>query len=228
MPVKILNIAAALFLVSTIPALAITSTYEGGSSNGTGNCIPFGCPDSYDPNMGFIYKNIAAFTLNPGDIIAFDMAIVNDFELSMNLSLGATTVNGGTTVNGAGFTSVATLGAGQYGDTIIGNYDLAFLVNTAFSFAGGGLIVDFANTNGSVVDDTHSGGGLVASNANPYVVARYYNGSFVGDMSVLSGGPVGNMRIISSEASIPLPASLPLMLAALGGLGMLSWRRKVA
>ncbi len=229
---KVKSIALAL-AVTTSPALAATTTYEGTNNANSGNCIPFACPDAYGPHMGFVYQDIAAFTLNVGDIIAFDMAIVNDNELSFDLSLGATTTNGGTTVNGAGFTNVSSLGSGLFGDTILGNYDVAFVVDTVFEFLGGGLIIDFENTNGAVSDTSHSGGGLVAASDSPFTVSRYYSGASVGDMSSSDSHrpSLANFQIITNDAApapVPLPAGLPLLVGALGGLTLLRRRKKSA
>ena len=120
--------------------------------------------------MGFIYKDIAAFALNPGDIIAFNTGVKNDNALHFDLSLAATTANGGTTANNVRFTFVSSLASGIFGDNIVGNYDIAFLVNTKVSFAGGGLITDFLNTNGAVVENAGEQN-LVSSTNSPYSVA---------------------------------------------------------
>lgn len=218
----------ALSLAAATP-YAATTTYAGVSPV-VGNCIPFGCPDSYDPHMGFVYKNIGAFTLNAGDIIAFDTGAVHGNELRFDLSLAATTTNGGTTATGP-FTMVSSLGLGHYGDSIVGNYDLAFVASSSFSFAGGGLIVDFMNTNGAVNDNLGTQN-LVWSSNNPYTVRRYFNGTSVGDMSNASFGDgtevVGNMRIITNNvAPIPEPETYAMMLAGLGMLGFMARRRKL-
>jgi len=194
-----------------------------------GNCIPFGCPDSYGPHMGFVYKDIAAFSLNAGDIIAFDTGEVHGNELRFDLSLAATTVNGGEIAAGP-FTMVSSLGLGHYGDNIVGNYDLAFVANSSFSFAGGGLIVNFENTNGAV-DDQLGTQNLVYSLDNPYTVRRYFSGLSVGDMSnanFFDGTEVvGNMRIITDVTPVPEPETYAMMLAGLGMLGFMARRRKL-
>ncbi len=199
-------------------------TYEGASDN-VNNCIPFGCPDRFGPHMGFVYKDIEAFTLNIGDTIAFDLGRLNDNELSFDLSLAATTTNGGDTADGAGFTLVSSLGSGFYGDTVIGNYDLIFTAASAFSFDGGGLIVNFLNTNG-VISDATTDQNLVYSTDNPYTVRRYFSGNSVGDMSNsnLSDGrrAVGNMQI--NTVNVPEPSTLAIF--ALGLMGLASRRFK--
>ncbi|KMK68417.1 hypothetical protein [Puniceibacterium sp. IMCC21224] len=217
-------------------AHAATATYDGTSKN-SGNCIPFGCPDSYGTHMGFIYQDIAAFSLSVGDIIAFDTMGVNDYDLSLSLSLGATTTNGGTRVDSNGFLSLGTIAPSTRGDTIMGNFDIQFVATSAFSFAGGGLIVDFENTNGRVRDGASNSGGynLVSSRNSDFTTGRYYSGRYVGDTSRgSSSSHVGDLRIITADASpyvagpsaVPLPAGLPLLLLGLGAIGVTRLRRK--
>ncbi|MDP7152924.1 MAG: hypothetical protein QF897_00640, partial [Gammaproteobacteria bacterium] len=124
------------------------------------SCLAFGAapgsgvqgdPDSgflgTSPYMGFIYKDIPAFDLTVGDIVAFDLSAVNDFDVELDIELVATTVNGETTEVGP-FTKVVSntyTPLSPRGDTINGNFDLRFVVDNPFSFAGGGLIIRFAN-----------------------------------------------------------------------------------
>ncbi len=223
---KKILLGLALSVAAATP-YAATSTYAG-TSTVVSNCIPFGCPDTYGPQMGFVYKNIGAFSLNAGDIIAFDTGAVHGYELNFDLSLAATTTDGGTTAAGP-FTMVSSLGSGHYGDSIVGNYDLTFVASSSFSFAGGGLIINFENTNGSVFDNLGTQN-LVYSSDNPYTVRRYFNGTSVGDMSNASFSDgtdvVGNMRIITNVTPVPEPETYAMMLAGLGMLGFMARRRK--
>ena len=62
-----LFIAFSLLLVPSI-AMSTTVKIEGNSPLLT-NCYPFGSLTSGGPYMGFVYQNIPAFALQPGDTI---------------------------------------------------------------------------------------------------------------------------------------------------------------
>ncbi len=123
------------------------------------SCIAFGAapgsgiegPDSgfifTSPYMGFIYKNVPAFNLNPGDVLAFDLGDVNDFDVELDIYIAATITNGETIQAGA-FQKIVSntyLPLTPRGDKIIGNFDMRFVVDSAFDFPGGGLIIRFSN-----------------------------------------------------------------------------------
>src|SRR3954465_5297733 len=61
---------------------------------GESNEFPFGRGDSW-PQLGFVYKNIPAFTLKTGHTIAFHLGFQNDVDIQLQISMAATTVNGG-------------------------------------------------------------------------------------------------------------------------------------
>ena len=137
-----------------------------GTNAGIGNCIPFGNGASYDIT-GHIYQNVPAFEMSPGDEIAFDLAVPNDVDISLNISLATTTVNGGNEPTAAGFTQIVTDGtpAVPRGDSTQGNFELAFTVDAPFSFPGGGLVIRYEATGAFASDSTcdqpmvHSNGG---------------------------------------------------------------------
>lgn len=206
-------------------AQAMPIDYEGTNAL-VSNCIPFGCPDLFGPHSGFIYRDIAPFSLAVGDEIAFDTGEANDFALSFDLSLASTLTNGGTTADSNGFTTVSSLGSNFFGDPIVGNYDIIFTASTAFNFAGGGLIVDLLNTNG-VVSDTTTEASLVHSTNNPFTVQRYFLGSSAGDTSEGDMFAIANLRINTGLeiSSVPEPGTLALFAA--GFVGWLQpWRTR--
>jgi hypothetical protein len=140
------------------------------------NCWPFGLGGggmSWGPHMAFIYRSIPAFELKPGDRIAFDThgvntaGGVNPVSIQLEIALARTTVNGGTQ-NAQTFETVVTNGqtaAAPSGDTIAGNFDLAYSAEIPFSFPGGGLIIRFSNPAPGYAADSFCNGNLVGAGA---------------------------------------------------------------
>ena len=59
-----------------------------------GNCFPFGSNNNFDQRfMGFIYKNIPAFTVHAGDRIAFDLGRQNDVDIKRTIFIAAANIN---------------------------------------------------------------------------------------------------------------------------------------
>ncbi|KAF0677448.1 hypothetical protein [Profundibacterium mesophilum] len=212
-------LAAALFGAFPHVAGAATTDYAGDAPEHVWNCIPFSCPGRFGDHMGFVYSDILPLDLRAGDVIAFDMARVNDMPIDLILSLGS----------GDDFVTVARTDKGILGDTVIGNYDVTFTLTESFSFAGGELIVDFATTALSATDTNYEAG-LVGSASNPHAVRRYFSGMRPGDMTHSDTAANANMRIdqaapLAGIAPVPLPAGLPLLG---GGLFALSFLRRLA
>jgi hypothetical protein len=73
---------------------------DGGGGGGgveVGHCMPFGRGDdaSYGRFKGFVYKNLPPLgTLRSGDVLAFDLAATNDFDLVFDIWLANTTYDG--------------------------------------------------------------------------------------------------------------------------------------
>lgn len=113
-----------------------------------GNCLPFGLSNSEAfgwgkiPYFFFQYKNLPAVTINPGDVLAFDLGNVNDYIpafASIALATPAQDTAGT-------YTTIVTDSAGSgYGDTIIDNFDLRFTITNQYIFPGGNLIIRFQN-----------------------------------------------------------------------------------
>ncbi len=131
--------------------------------------------------MGFIYQNLPAFELKPGDTLAFDLGAENDFDIALDIAMAATTVNGGTDQAGdfVRVVSNTTHPANPRGDTEFGNFELQFEVDDSFSFAGGGLIIRFSNGSAAYREDdtTCDQVGVVgkASDSSGYFVRAFWN-----------------------------------------------------
>jgi hypothetical protein len=95
------------------------------------SCFPFGEGGTMDvpwyPYSAFFYKNVPAFVLKPGDILASFQTVVRNTQTPEN----------------------------PRGDTIVGNFELRFDAQDTFDFPGGGLIIRFSDPSASyLVDDT--------------------------------------------------------------------------
>ena len=92
--------------------------------------------------MFFQYSNLPATTINPGDIIGFDLGAPNDY-IPAFASIALATPSQDTTGT---YTTIVTDSAGSgYGDTILNNFDLQFTITNQYIFPGGNLIIRFQN-----------------------------------------------------------------------------------
>ena len=178
-----------LVLVSSV-ASAADVELEGNTVSGPGNCIPFGgwrtlATGDY---AGFIYQNVPAFSVEPGDTIAFDAGDVNNVPITLNIALASAVSNGSmepdtTGTSGDGFTRVVSSGtpANPYGDTTRGNFELEFTVDTAFQFDGGGLLIRFdVPSSSAFAADVDCDQMLMFSSSwdtSGYFVGRFYDDS---------------------------------------------------
>lgn len=220
-PIFLVAATAALILSTSVNAALITIQGDESVAN---SCIPFGCPDfaSYTPHAGFVYQNIGSFTLNAGDIIAFDLGALNDEELSpFDISLAQTSINGGTEANANGFTTIVSNGVGSgQGNTIIGDYDYAFTVDNLFEFSGGGLIIDFLVRDDSVYDGTANHNVVTSAVSDPtgYFVGRYYGSDEAGAVDVTFHPDIAANFELRSITVVPVPAAVWLFGSGLIGL----------
>jgi hypothetical protein len=149
LPVALVSAALVLPLLAG-PARAQDSVTVFPASPTVGNCIPFGHggePSEWRPFAAFFYKNLPAFELKTGDILAFDLGVANDADIQLEIALAPTTTNGGTEESQP-FQTVVTntqTPANPRGDATVGNFELQFTAETPFSFPGGGLIIRFSN-----------------------------------------------------------------------------------
>lgn len=124
-----------------------------------GNCIPFGNNTDFE-FTGFIWRNVPAFNLDRGERIAFDLGALNDVPTRRNIWLAVANKNPDPAVVEGGnvisqdvratawvrVVSDTQTPANSMGDTIVGNYELRYRAQGAFSFPGGGLIVGFGSS----------------------------------------------------------------------------------
>jgi Zn-dependent metalloprotease/subtilisin family serine protease len=120
------------------------------SATSIGNCIPFGGNTEYG-FTGFIYRDVPAFVLVPGDRLRFDLGFTNNVEVRRNIYIAAANLNpvaGGGTQNVQAqswlkIVSDTQVPTNPRGNTIVGDYELTYTAESAFSFSGGGLIIAF-------------------------------------------------------------------------------------
>lgn len=113
-----------------------------------GNCVPFGNNVDFGFS-GFIYRNIPAFKLQPGTVIAFDLGGTNDVDVRRDIYFSAADHNpapGNGNVRATGWTKIVSdtqVPSSPRGNTIVGDYELRYRSEGSFSFGGGGLVIGF-------------------------------------------------------------------------------------
>jgi hypothetical protein len=140
------------------------------------NCIPFGQTSGFGDFQGFMYRNVPAFTLRPGDRIAFDMGSVNDQDIRRDVYFAFATPNPARPESNQSLVSqdlkavawkhVASesqLPLNPRGNTVVGDYELMWTAETRFVFPGGALVVGFAAPSGN---DTTCDGQVVTTDAH--------------------------------------------------------------
>ncbi len=194
--------AAQILGSSGLPSDVLDVT--GPSSYPAGNCIPFGDGFIFGDFMGFVYKDMPAFDLAPGDTIAFDLYAKNDVDIEMNVAIAHTTVNGGTAEDFTGFLPIASgTPTTPRGNLVSYDYELAWVAEFPVSFPGGGLIVRFEPTGGYALDMNCTPVITATNSADPSgnFVWRFY--SDPDGKSPWAGGDsfvIGIMRITSSSS----------------------------
>jgi hypothetical protein len=121
-----------------------------------GSSFPFGTGATWVPHLVWVYKDIPAFQLKPGDSIGFDLQDVKlNVDIQVAIALAPTTVNGGD-VEAAPFTDIVSntqVPANPRGNTILGDYELQFTAQAPFSFPGGGLLIRISTPGGAYAAD---------------------------------------------------------------------------
>lgn len=189
-----------------------------------GNCFPFGGGgNGWPPFTGFVYKNIPAFNLQPGDTLAFDLGAPNDANIQLQIDMAATTVNGGDVPAGA-FTTIVPntqTPANPMGDAITGNFELRFTATASFNFPGGGLIIRFSNPSAAYQLDSSCTQVMVngtSSDASGFFVERYYaNAVGLPPYQNVDVSSIGAFQIVNNSVA-PIPTISQWGLIALVGL----------
>jgi len=151
-------------VAAVLPAGSVAVEPQSGVS--VNNCIPFGNNVSYG-FTGFVYRNIPAFTLAPGDKIAFDLGSQNGQPIRRDIYFSAANKNPGP-VAVSGFNLVSQnvralqwvkvasesdTPANPFGNTVVGDYELAYTAITSFTFGGGGFMIGFASSPPAALPD---------------------------------------------------------------------------
>ena len=158
---------------------------------------------------GFVYKNIPAFNLKTGDTIAFDLGAQNNVDIQLQISVAATTMNGGD-IPGAYTTLVnnTQLPVNPRGNTVMGDYELQFTAQAPFSFTGGGLIIRFSNPGGAYATDLQQDATLVndanGTDSSGFFVERFFNDADgLPRYTSIDTQGIGGFRLTSSSTPQP-------------------------
>jgi uncharacterized protein YjdB len=185
------------------------------------NCIPFGNNTSYG-FVGFIYRNVPAFTVNPGDRIAFDLGSLNNIDIRREIYFSAANKNpqaaisnsppsqGIQAVNWVRVVSEAQTPLNPRGDQTVGNYELVFTAEASFSFAGGGFLVGFAGSPPATNADGNCEQTLVSATfddpSNVFYMRFHYHQHLttaVLDVPGFSDGQaLGGIRILTAQQTL--------------------------
>jgi hypothetical protein len=211
---------------------ASTVTVNPTSPTNTPFNAPFGQSVAWGAYMVWVYKDIPAFSLKPGDTVGFDLTAQNDVDIQLDIAMAPTTLNGGST-NSAPFTLVvpnSQVPANPRGNTTSGDYELGFTATAPFNFSGGGLLIRFSNPGGAFFGDPDTfDDGVLANNALPtdpsgYFVARevrdadgsspwtgdeYLNGIGGFRLNLLDVPPVTPAAPIATPTATPSAAPTP-------------------
>jgi hypothetical protein len=220
-----LGLAALLAIVIGQAAIgsaqaASTVTVNPTSPTNTPYNAPFGQSVTWGAYMAWVYKDIPAFSLKPGDTVGFDLTAQNDVDIQLDIAMAPTTTNGGS-ANSAPFTLVAPnsqVPANPRGNTTSGDYELGFTATAPFNFSGGGLLIRFSNPGGAFFGDPNTfDDGVLANNALPTDPSGYFVASEVRDpdgSSPWTGDEypygMGGFRLnIADVPPAPAPATTP-------------------
>jgi hypothetical protein len=159
------------------------------------NVIPFGTNDDFS-FTGFIYRDVPAFSLAVGDVIAFDLRQGNDVETRRTIFFAAANKNPNACVYNvttgqitnpqgiaaaSGWTQVVSetqVPQNPFGDAVLGNFELRYTAEAPFTFAGGGLLVGFQGRPPATFLDTDPVGsitGAVCTDPGGHLYTRFFH-----------------------------------------------------
>ena len=160
------------------------------------NAIPFGNNVVFS-FTGFIYRNVPAFSLAVGDVIAFDIAGANSVEIQRTIFFATANKNPAACVFNpftgqitnpqgiaatSGWTQVVPetqIPQNAFGDAVVGNFELRYTAQAPFAFPGGGLLVGFQGSPpGKFPDETPDGfvaGAANCTDASGLLYARFFH-----------------------------------------------------
>ncbi|WP_395016509.1 hypothetical protein [Dongia sp.] len=212
-----------LAIASQAPAATITATFTGTVKTGLDSTGVFGTPGANLAGAGY---NLV-FTADPtvGNYFAFNGTITDPLLSGDNIFGGMSAV---LTVNGHSYNF---LGLGSPG----GTYDIAatkpgtgHLMYQVVNASAISQVNTFLTTNNPPGFPT-SVFTAVALNSCPAASCSFY-GSFI-IPTPSTGYFQGTLNFGSLSVAVamtPIPATLPLLVSALGGLGFVGWRRRQA
>ena len=174
------------------------------ASSGVGNCIPFGQNRSFG-FQGFVYSNVPAFSMNPGDQISFDLGSQNDVDIRRTIFFAPANINpsgpalsqGVTALSWTQVVSETQIPLNPRGNFTVGDYELTYTAETAFTFNGGGFIIAFQGSPPATYIDGGCEQVLVRttkSDPSGNFHSRFYN-RVEQDMSVLDSGNYDNTEL---------------------------------
>lgn len=146
-------VVVACLAVPTLTSLTISPA----SPTTNNNCIPFGMTTGYG-YAGFVYNNIPAFRLAPGDQIAFDLGLPDTTQIcrAIYMTTPSTFLPNCNlaTFNVPGWSLVASMQCVGFGDSVVGNWDITFTATAHFNFDGGQLVIGVLTDGNPFVDSS--------------------------------------------------------------------------
>lgn len=206
-------VALLLGLASHASAATITATYTGTVKNSFDSTGVFGTPGG---NLAGAAYNLV-YTINDavGSYSTFNGTIFDPLLSGDQIFGGVTAV---LTINGHSLAYTGGSPTDSY-DIVAGKPGSGQLVHQASSATGSIL---------ASVQMTNPGPGFPTSVYTALTLSSCPAGSCAaGVFFTVAGGGWGNLNFGSlTVAATPIPAALPLLVSALGGLGFVGWRRR--